>query len=246
MASYAPMSRGKRSELALASVAAAALLLFLFLGERVAAAPMPGACSGVLTTSGDRFAIVEEPEHICVFSAEDKNKIFAICAEGHYCEVEGLLHDCKDAGECSEITNVVSVRDTTLARQQEQPPLPDAPPSSQPFDLASLPAEIRLEIEPVVRTCRSPVTVVGEFSSYLVDHSDRFLTFHFENVRCADLTAICKTDGCLHQIYLSEGNEPYQLITSVYVFEVQLGHFDGVVGAKITSKEGTRVVRLPQ
>src|SRR5262249_52831820 len=181
--------------------------------------------------SGEELAIVEEPEHICTFSGEVKRKILAVCAEGHYCEVEGLLDDCKDAGECSEITNVVSVRDTTLAKQQEQPPLPDALPSFQPFDLASLPAEIRLEIEPVVRTCRSPVTVVGEFSSYLVDHSERFLAFHFENVRCADLAAICKTDGCLHQIYLSEGNEPYQLITSTYVFEVELGHFDGVVGA---------------
>src|SRR5262249_48100128 len=194
--------------------------------------------------SGEELAIVEEPEHICTFSGEVKRKILAVCAEGHYCEVEGILDDCKDAGECSEITNVVSVRDTTLAKQQEQPPLPDAPPPPQPFDLVSLPAEIRFDIEPVLQTCKSPVTMVGDFFSYFVDYNSRFLAFHFENVRCGDLTAICRKDGCLHQVYSAKANDPYKLVASAYAFEVELGHFDGSPGAKVTSKEGTRVVPL--
>ncbi len=37
--------------------------------------------------------------------------------------------------------------------------------------------------------------------------------------------------------------QPYQLIASNYVIEVELGHFDGAVGAKVTSKERTRIVR---
>ena len=94
------------------------------------AAPEPGLCSGLLTKSEGEFVIAEEPEHICIFSGEDKKKIFAVCAEGDYCEVAGILDDCKDAGECSELTNVVSVRDITLAQRQEQPPSPDAPPPS--------------------------------------------------------------------------------------------------------------------
>ena len=127
----------KRSDYALARMATAALLFFSFSvtrGEasvtRGEAAPQPGLCSGLLTKSEGEFVIAEEPEHICIFSGEDKRKIFAICAEGHYCEVAGILDDCKDAGECSELTNVVSVRDLTLAQRQEQPPSPDAPPPS--------------------------------------------------------------------------------------------------------------------
>jgi len=33
------------------------------------------------------------------------------------------------------------------------------------------------------------------------------------------------------------------MIASNYVIEVELGHFDGAVGAKVTSKERTRIVR---
>src|SRR5262245_60407557 len=69
---------------------------------------------------------------------------------------------------------------------------PDAPSSSQRFDLASVPTEIRPDIEEVVRTCRSPMMVPGGFSSFLADHNDRFLVFHFEKARCDDLTTICK------------------------------------------------------
>jgi hypothetical protein len=81
---------------------------------------------------------------------------------------------------------------------------PDTTPSSQPFDLATVPAEIRPDIEAVVRTCRSPMTVPRDFSSFLVDHNDRFLVFHFEKARCDDLTTICRARGCLHQLYISK------------------------------------------
>ena len=74
----------KRSEHALGTMAAAALLFFSFSVTRGEAAPEPGVCSGVLTKSEDEFVIVEEPEHICTFNGEAKRKIFAVCAEGHY------------------------------------------------------------------------------------------------------------------------------------------------------------------
>ena len=105
----------------------AAVLLFLSLLVKAgAAAPEPGVCSGTLTTSETMFVIEEEPEHICIFGGEERKKIFAVCSEGHRCEVEGILNDCKDySSECSEITDISGVRDLTLAQRQEQPPLPD-------------------------------------------------------------------------------------------------------------------------
>ena len=67
----------------------AAALLFLLLFVRAgAAAPEPGVCSGSLTTSEGRFVIEEEPEHICIFGSEERKKIFAVCSEGHRCEVK--------------------------------------------------------------------------------------------------------------------------------------------------------------
>jgi len=120
---------------------------------------------------------------------------------------------------------------------------PDAPPSSQPFDLASLPAEIRPEIRDVVRTCRSPVTVLDGFSSYLADHNDRFLVFHFEKLRCGDLTTICRARGCLHELYISKDKGPYELETSAYVSEIELKYLEGKVAVVIVSSERTRVLR---
>ena len=120
---------------------------------------------------------------------------------------------------------------------------PDPTPSSQPFDLATVPAEIRPDIEEVVRTCRSPMMVPGDFSSFLADHNDRFLVFHFEKARCVDLTAVCKTRGCLHQLYISKDNRPYELETSAYVSEIELQHLDGKVVVVVISSERTRILR---
>jgi len=122
------MRYDKRSGYAVASMAVTALLFCLFSFKLAEAAPQPGLCSGVLTKSEHGFVIDEEPEHICIFSGEDQKKILAVCVVGHQCEVEGMLDDCKEDGECFEIMNVVSVRDVSLAKQQEQLPHPDAPP----------------------------------------------------------------------------------------------------------------------
>lgn len=287
----------KHSDYALARMATAALLFFSFSvtrGEasvtRGEAAPQPGLCSGLLTKSEGEFVIAEEPEHICIFSGEDKRKIFAICAEGHYCEVAGILDDCKDAGECSELTNVVSVRDLTLAQRQEPPPSTDGlhregfrdqilaevrscvrgalesslyaglnadramtiatqvcglevgilsgdmgiteAEARQLFkdileaeagqtrdklstaDITGPAAELRGQIENVTKACGSPVSVLNDFSRYLQDSNYRFIALHFEKIRCADLTAICRTKGCLHQIYVAKSDGPYQLVVN--------------------------------
>jgi hypothetical protein len=235
------MSYTKRSGYGL--LTAAVLLSCLFSAKLVEAAPQAGVCSGVLTRLEGRFLIEEEPEHICIFGGEAERKIFAICAEGHLCEVEGMLDDCKSSGECSEIMNVVSVRDLTLAKRQEQPPLPDAPPSSVPAGAARLPVEIHPIIEAITRTCGSPANVLGNFSSYLADRDNRFVVLHFENIRCNDLTAICKTKGCLHQVYISRDNQPYRLVVSTYVSEIELKHLDNTVAVEVTSSEGARLLR---
>ena|SRR5262245_30233545 len=118
----------------------------------------------------------------------------------------------------------------------------DAPPSSKPFELESLPAEIRPDVESVVRTCRSPATVLDGFSSYVADHNDRFLVFHFEKIRCDDLTTICKSRGCPHQLYISKDNRPYELETSAYVSEIELKYIEDKVLIIIISNERTRVL----
>ncbi len=236
------MSYAKRSEYAFVSMAAVVLLSVSFSAKIAEAAPRAGVCSGVLTKLEYNSAIVEDPEHICIFSGEDKSKIFAVCAEGHRCEVEGILEDCKEVGECSELTNVSAVRDLTLAQKQEQPPLPDAPPSSAPTATADLPAEIQAFVADVARICGSSVKVWKNFSGFLNDDY-RFIAIHFEKTQCKDPIALCRTEGCLHQIYVSKGDQPYQLVVSTYVSEIELKHLSGTVALSIITGEGTRLLR---
>lgn len=236
------MSNPKRSDYPLVLMATAALLAVSLSAKLSGAAPQPGVCSGVLTKLEYEFAIVEDPEHICIFSGEDERKIYNLCAEGHRCEFEGILEDCKDVGECSELTNVSAVRDLTLAQKQEQPPLPEVPPSSAPTVTAVLPAEIQAFVADVARICGSSVNVWKNFSGFLRDDY-RFIAIHFEKTQCKDPIALCRTEGCLHQIYVSKGNQPYQLVVSIYVSEIELKHLDGTVALEITTNEGMRLLR---
>jgi hypothetical protein len=82
------------------------------------AEPKFDTCSGELTKLESGYALDFKPDQgICIFSGEDERKILAICSEGHRCEVSGIVDECKDSGECAEITHVTSVKDVTLSQQ---------------------------------------------------------------------------------------------------------------------------------
>src|SRR5262245_28739054 len=205
-----------------AVIVLAAGILLCSVSVKPTKATAPGVCSGVLTKLEENFVIQEDPEHICIFSGETQKKIFAICTLGHRCEVEGLLDDCKESGECSELTHVVSARDLTLAEQQEQPPLPDAPEASPATEVEKLPEEILRNVQGIARTCKSGMDTSNDFARYIASGAYRFIALHFEKVRCENLNDICRTGGCLHQIYVAKGDKPFLLLTSQYVSEMDL------------------------
>jgi hypothetical protein len=75
--------------------------------------PNNGKCTGVLHK--DKFGIHfgggrGEDEGICAISKSEESKVLAICHVGSSCEVYGVVDDCKESGECVEITNIGSVR----------------------------------------------------------------------------------------------------------------------------------------
>lgn len=71
-------------------------------------------CSGILHLDRNdrRFGGGKgEGEGICIISKpEERKKVLATCSPGHHCIVTGLIEDCKDSGECGELTYVLSVR----------------------------------------------------------------------------------------------------------------------------------------
>ena len=77
------------------------------------AEPKIDKCAGVLHRDqyGLRFGGgIGEGEGICIINKSEENKVLTVCNLEHYCRVNGLVDDCKDSGECAEITNITSVR----------------------------------------------------------------------------------------------------------------------------------------
>jgi hypothetical protein len=71
-------------------------------------------CAGILHLDRDslRFGGGKgETEGICIINkSEERKKVLAACSPGHHCRIKGIVEDCKDSGECSEMTHVISVQ----------------------------------------------------------------------------------------------------------------------------------------
>jgi hypothetical protein len=50
-----------------------------------------------------------EGESICVIAKSEQSKVSATCTPEQLCRVRGRVSNCKDAGECAEISGIVSV-----------------------------------------------------------------------------------------------------------------------------------------
>jgi hypothetical protein len=77
-------------------------------------------CKGTLKTNheGDLFFDVP-PEGICIINKSDTAKVLGRCTLGQFCRVLGAVEDCKDSGECSEITNVFQIRIASDVRTED-------------------------------------------------------------------------------------------------------------------------------
>jgi hypothetical protein len=72
-----------------------------------------GTCFGILhrDQAGLHFGGSQgEDEGICVVGKSDEERVLAVCTIGHYCEIKGATHECKDSGECAEISDIKSVK----------------------------------------------------------------------------------------------------------------------------------------
>jgi hypothetical protein len=78
-------------------------------------APVPPAvaaqeCKGILKNRDGNLFFDIPPEGICQINKSDTSRVLERCTVGQFCRVHGAVEDCKDSGECVEITNVWEVR----------------------------------------------------------------------------------------------------------------------------------------
>jgi hypothetical protein len=91
-----------------------ALFLFFVHSEPAHADPQLGECSGILHADRDSVIIGggEEGEGICIINKSQENFVLSKCRIGQFCRVKGVVDECRDSGECSEMLRVTSAART--------------------------------------------------------------------------------------------------------------------------------------
>jgi hypothetical protein len=87
--------------------------------------------------------------------------------------------------------------------------------------IGALPPEVRNAIASYAHICGGPLAAEHSFARYYQNGNVKLIGLHFENVRCGNRGAVCKSAGCLHQVYVSTGGR-YRLLSSSYVPELDL------------------------
>jgi hypothetical protein len=72
--------------------------------------PWRQECKGILRQDKGGLSFQVPPERLCEINRSQEPKVRATCTPGQFCRVKGIAESCKDSGECSEITRVLSVR----------------------------------------------------------------------------------------------------------------------------------------
>jgi hypothetical protein len=90
-----------------------------------------------------------------------------------------------------------------------------------PQHIDALPPEVRNAIAPYARICGGPLAAEHSFARSFQTGTVKLIGLHFEALRCGNRGAVCKSAGCLHQVYVSTGGR-YRLLSSSYVPELDL------------------------
>lgn len=102
-----------RSRFADAAWAGALALGALLVSGPSPAAGRPGVCEGILHQDSDGLRLgggPNEDEGICLVARAEIARVLAGCTVNRHCRIKGHISDCKDSGECSEISGITAVR----------------------------------------------------------------------------------------------------------------------------------------
>jgi hypothetical protein len=93
------------------AIAAFGLSIGAALTGHARAEPKADTCSGKVVKLFGEYMLGDPPnEGICTFRKSDTAAILKICPPGSSCEIFGLVDNCKDSGECVEVTHITAVR----------------------------------------------------------------------------------------------------------------------------------------
>lgn len=108
-----------------------------------------------------------------------------------------------------------------------------------PEHVEGLPPDIRRDIEEHAKACGNRPAAAHYFSVSIEASGLRFHALHFEEFACERRTAVCRPQGCLHEVFADDGRRQRHVF-SIYARDVKLRNEGGIAGIEVISDAGVR------
>jgi hypothetical protein len=108
-----------------------------------------------------------------------------------------------------------------------------------PEHIEGLPLDIRKDVEGHAKACGNPPAAGHYFSLSIEGAGLRFRAQHFDDFACERRPAVCRPDGCLHEVFVDDGRRQRHVF-SVYARDIKLTNEGGVAGIEVFDDAGVR------
>lgn len=95
-----------------------------------------------------------------------------------------------------------------------------------------LPSDIRRHVQGFVRACGNAAAAAHYFGTSMEASGRRFYAQHFEDFACARRAVVCRPGGCLHEVFVSDGNRQ-RLVFSSFARDIKLTNDGGIAGLEV-------------
>lgn len=113
----------------------------------------------------------------------------------------------------------------------------------KPDHLDRLPPGLRTIVRKWEGVCGGSIAAAQQFALYLAIPGGELVALHFDDFRCGTRSVLCKSYGCLHEVYYSIKGR-YRRVLSVHARDVRLLRDQGTAQVEIFEVNGgTKVLR---
>ncbi|WP_371425802.1 hypothetical protein [Tardiphaga sp.] len=113
----------------------------------------------------------------------------------------------------------------------------------KPDHLERLSPGLRTIVRKWESVCGGSIAAAQQFALYLSIPGGELVALHFDDFRCGTRSVLCKSNGCLHEVYYSMKGR-YRRVLSVHARDVRLFHDNDAACIEISGVNGeTKVLR---
>lgn len=109
-----------------------------------------------------------------------------------------------------------------------------------PEHIEALPPDIRRDVAGHAKACGNRPAAQHYFSISIEASGLRFRAQHFEDFACQSRAAVCRPEGCLHEVFVDDGRRQRQVF-SVYARDINLTNAGGIAGIEVIDDAGVRL-----